>query len=394
MNPNPPSCEADGLPGAAPAGPAQIVGLQAPHGPVGVVERPVSPASPFAARVTLALLLAASCVGLAWILLPFYAAILWGVIIATISLPLYRRLLPRLNHRRNLAAATVMAVVLVAGVFPLALLSAALAREATLIYGLIDSGEWDPAVYIRGLFDALPAWLAALFDRFGLVDFDTLQRRLVAAAAQGTQIIAAQALAIGLDTFDFVMSLFIALYLAFFLVRDGTGLARTIWSAIPLAAVHKRELIAKFVAVVRATVKGSLLVAAIQGALGGLAFWALGVSGAVIWGVLMAFLALVPLVGASLVWLPVAAYFMLVGATWKAVALVAFGALVIGSIDNLLRPMLVGRDTRLPDYVVMITTLGGISVFGINGVVIGPAIAAMFVAVWHIVMEVQAAGEP
>ncbi|WP_290891301.1 AI-2E family transporter [Arenimonas sp.] len=352
------------------------------------------PASPFAARVTMALLLVASCLGLAWILVPFYAAILWGVIIATMSSPLYARLLPRLKQRRNLTAALVLMVVLVAGVFPLALLSASLAREATQIYELIDSGAWDPAVYIRGLFDALPAWLGALFDRFGLVDFDTLQRRLVAAAAQGTQAIASQALAIGLDTFDFVMSLFIALYLAFFLVRDGSGLARTVGSAIPLAAVHKRELIAKFVAVVRATIKGSLLVAAIQGALGGLAFWALGVGGALIWGVVMAFLALVPLVGATLVWLPVAAYFLLVGAFWKAGALLVFGALVIGSIDNLLRPMLVGRDTRLPDYVVMITTLGGISVFGINGVVIGPAIAAMFVAVWHIVMEAPPAGKP
>lgn len=214
-------------------------------------DRPEPPVSPLAPRLTLAL--------------PFYAAILWGVIIATLSLPLYARLLPRLKQRRNLTAALVMLVVLVVGVLPLALLSASLANEATQAYAQIKSGAWDPGVYIRGLFDALPAWMAALFSRFGLVDFDTLQARLIAAAAQDTQVIAAQALAIGLDTFDFVTSLFIALYLAFFLVRDGAGLARTAWSAIPLAAAHKRVLIAKFVAVVRATVKGSLLVAAIQG---------------------------------------------------------------------------------------------------------------------------------
>jgi len=385
--------------GAAPASPSAAAAHEERGGSTSRAEVEAKaqaevPVSPFAARVTMALLLLASCVGLAWILVPFYAAILWGVIIATMSSPLYGRLLPHLKHRRNLTAALVLVVVLVAGVFPLALLTASMAREATQIYALIDSGAWDPAVYIRDLFDALPAWLAALFDRFGLVDFDTLQRRLVAAFAQGTQVIAAQALAIGLDTFDFVMSLFIALYLAFFLIRDGSSLARTVGSRIPLAAVHKRELIGKFQVVVRATVKGSLLVAAIQGALGGLAFWALDVSGALIWGVIMAFLALVPVVGAGLVWLPVAAYFMLVGATWKAVALLVFGALVIGSIDNVLRPILVGRDTRLPDYVVLITTLGGISVFGINGVIIGPAIAAMFVAVWHIVMEAPPAGKP
>ena len=98
----------------------------------------------------------------------------------------------------------------------------------------------------------------------------------------------------------------------------------------------------------------------------------------------MAFLSLLPAVGAALVWLPVAAYFLLTGALWQGIALIAYGVLVIGLVDNLLRPVLVGKDTRMPDYLVMITTLGGMAVFGINGFVIGPAIAAMFIAAWHI----------
>src|SRR6185503_9216572 len=101
-------------------------------------------------------------------------------------------------------------------------------------------------------------------------------------------------------------------------------------------------------------------------------------------GVLMAFLSLVPVVGAALVWLPVAVYLAVTGAVWGSLALIVFGVLVIGLVDNLLRPMLVGRDTRLPDALVMITTLGGVATFGVNGLVLGPAIAAMFVAVWHI----------
>ena len=135
---------------------------------------------------------------------------------------------------------------------------------------------------------------------------------------------------------------------------------------------------------IRATVKGSLLVAIIQGVLGGLAFWFLEVGEALLWGVLMAFLSLLPALGSALVWLPVAIYFLMTGALWQGISLILFGALVIGLVDNVLRPMLVGRDTRLPDYVVMIATLGGIAVFGINGLVLGPVIAAMFVAVWHI----------
>jgi predicted PurR-regulated permease PerM len=136
--------------------------------------------------------------------------------------------------------------------------------------------------------------------------------------------------------------------------------------------------------VIRAAVKGDLMVAAVQGALGGLAFWALGVGGALLWGVLMAFLSLLPIIGAALVWGPVAIYFFITGAVWQGLALFAFGLLVIGLIDNLLRPMLVGKDAHMPDYVVMITTLGGMAVFGINGFILGPVIAAMFIAVWHI----------
>jgi len=125
-------------------------------------------------------------------------------------------------------------------------------------------------------------------------------------------------------------------------------------------------------------------VAAIQGALGGLAFWALGISGALLWAVLMMFLSLLPALGGALVWGPLALYLLLTGAVWKGVLLCVFGVLVIGLVDNLLRPILVGKDTRMPDYVVMVSTLGGMAVFGVNGFVLGPVIAAMFIAVWQI----------
>ena len=240
------------------------------------------------------------------------------------------------------------------------------------------------------MFNALPDWVGALLDRFGLVNFSALQRRISAALAQGSQFLATQALGIGQLTVEFITSLFISLYLAFFLLRDGESLARTLRNAVPLAPEHKRELISKFTTVIRATVKGNLLVAVIQGALGGLAFWVLGVGGPLLWAVLMAFLSLLPAIGAGLVWLPVALYFFVTGGIWQGIALCAWGVLVIGLVDNLLRPILVGKDTRMPDYVVMITTLGGMVVFGINGFVIGPAIAAMFMAVWHIYAATRA----
>lgn len=326
-------------------------------------------------------------IGLAWILLPFYGTIMWGAIIALLFAPLYRRMLPRLRRRRTLAALLTLLLVLVLVILPMVLISAALAREAAQLYEQLQSGAVNPGRYFRDLFDALPASVSALLDRFGLFDFESLQARLSALLAQGSKFMATQALSIGQNTFQFVASIFIALYLAFFLIRDGELISRSLQRAIPLAPSHKRELLQKFATVIRATVKGNLLVALIQGSLGGLAFWFLGIKGAVLWTVVMAFMSLLPAVGAGLVWAPVAIYFLVTGAIWQGVALVAYGVLVIGLVDNLLRPILVGKDTRMPDYVVMISTLGGMTVFGINGFVLGPTIAAMFIAVWQIFGE-------
>jgi predicted PurR-regulated permease PerM len=201
---------------------------------------------------------------------------------------------------------------------------------------------------------------------------------------KGGQVLAPQALSIGMNTFEFVISLGIMLYLLFFLMRDGRRLADSIKEAVPLRTEQKSALFSRFADVVRATVKGGILVAIAQGALGGLAFWFLGVHAALLWAVLMAFLSLVPAIGAGLVWVPVAIYFLATGAIWQGLALIAYGVLVIGLVDNLLRPFLVGKDTKLPDYVVLISTLGGIDVFGLNGFVLGPLIAAIFMVTWEI----------
>ena len=298
--------------------------------------------------------------------------------------PLYRWLLRRLRQRRVPTALLTLLIVLVIVILPLALVAATMAREAALAVQRLQSGELNPALYFRSVFDALPAWMISLLERLGVGNFDALQRWLSTALAQASQVVATQALRIGHDTFDFIVGLFLALYLAFFLIRDGQAITLSVHRALPLAPQHQQELLDKFTTVIRATVKGNLLVAAIQGALGGLAFWLLDIEAAVLWAVVMAFLSLLPAVGAAIVWLPVALYFLLTGATMEGVALIAYGVLVIGLIDNLLRPALVGKDTRMPDYVVLLTTLGGMSVFGINGFVLGPTIAAMFVAVWHI----------
>ncbi|MBC7958186.1 MAG: AI-2E family transporter [Cytophagales bacterium] len=332
----------------------------------------------------LLLLLATVSLALIWVLLPFYGTILWACIIALLFTPVHRWLLDRLKYRRTLAALLTLLVVVVMVLVPFALISAALAREAMLVFDRLQSGEWDLVLKLHQLFDRLPGPAMTLLDWFGLDDFGALQRRLSEGLAKGTQFIGTRALSIGQNTFEFVADLFITTYIAFFLIRDGEALTRAIRRAIPLEPPDKAELVDKFTTVIRATVRGNLLVAAIQGTLGGLAFWFLGVGAALLWGVLMAFLSLLPAIGAALVWFPVSLYFFATGATWQGLALLAYGVLVIGLVDNLLRPFLVGKDTGMPDYVVMITTLGGMAVMGINGFVLGPTIAAMFIAVWHI----------
>ncbi len=152
----------------------------------------------------------------------------------------------------------------------------------------------------------------------------------------------------------------------------------------PFRKAHKQSLESKFATVIRATVKGNLVVAAAQGALGGIIFAILDIQGAVLWGVLMAFLSLLPAVGASLIWGPVSIYFIATGNVTQGLILAAYGVLVIGLVDNFLRPILVGKDTKLPDYIVLISTLGGMSIFGLTGFVIGPTIAALFLACWDI----------
>jgi predicted PurR-regulated permease PerM len=334
-------------------------------------------------RALLPLLVAVSA-ALVVVLLPFYAAIMWGVILALLFTPLYRWMLLKVCRQPTLAALCTMVVVILIVIIPATLVMIALAQEASAIYLRLQSGELNPALYFRHIFDRLPDWVTAVLDRLGLANFNTLQRRITTAMAQGSQFAATQVFNIGQNTFEFVISMFIALYLAFFLIRDGNTVVRAIGRAIPLAPSHKQQLWEKFATVVRATVKGNLLVAAIQGALGGLAFWFLGVGGALLWAVVMAALSLLPAIGAAMVWLPVALYFLATGAIWQGLSLMAYGVLVIGLVDNLLRPVLVGKDTLMPDYVVMITTVGGMAVFGINGFVLGPLIAAMFLAVWHI----------
>jgi predicted PurR-regulated permease PerM len=339
---------------------------------------------------TLIVLLVAVSLGFAAILWPFYGAILWATVLAIVFAPLYRRLLRDMGGRRNIAALVGMLIIVTMVILPLTLTAASLLQEATSLYETIEAGQTDFGQFIQQVVNALPTWATDILDRLGLSNLSEIQQRVSSALVQGSKFLAAQALSIGKGTANFVISLFIMLYLLFFFLRDGSALAKRIKDAIPLPPEQKRALFTKFTIVIRAMFKGTLLVAIVQGALGGLIFWFLGIHAPVLWGVVMGLFSLVPALGAAVVWLPTAIYFLATGSIWEGIVLIAFGAFVIGLVDNLLRPFLVGKDTELPDYLVLISTLGGIAMFGLNGFVIGPVIGAMFIAVWDIFSETQA----
>ena len=338
---------------------------------------------------SLVILLGLVTVAFIWILLPFYGAVFWAVILGILFAPMQRRLQLKFGWQRNLTSLLTLSICLVIAILPVIILSVLLVQEGAMLYKNIESGELDIAGYVSHFKHSLPPYFQHLLDRFGMGELNGLREKIIKSAMKGSEFFATQAFSFGQGTFDFVVSFFIMLYLLFFFLRDGAELARKVRTAVPLEEHQKRRLQLKFNRVVRATVKGNLLVAITQGALGGLIFWFLDIPSALLWAVLMAFLSLLPAVGAGIVWAPVAAFFLLSGAIWQGVVLGLFGVFVIGLVDNVLRPILVGKDTKMPDYMILISTLGGLAVFGLNGFVIGPLIAALFMSSWAMFVETK-----
>lgn len=330
------------------------------------------------------LLLTAVSIGFAAILWPFMGAVFWAVVLAILFYPLKRRLQQRMPQHHNLATFITLLLCLLGVILPLILIGFSVANETILIYNRIAEGQINFGAYFQQINAAMPSWLVGFLERINLASAQAIQDKLSSVATEAGKLLAGQVVQLGQNTLGFIVSFGVMLYLLYFLLRDGQTLVTRLRDAIPMNPVHKRNLANKFATVIRATVKGNVAVAIAQGALGGLIFWILGIQGPVLWGVVMAFLSLLPAVGASLIWGPVAIYFLSTGAVTHGLILTAYGILVIGLVDNVLRPILVGKDTKIPDYIVLISTLGGMSLFGLTGFVIGPAIAALFIACWDI----------
>ncbi len=319
------------------------------------------------------------------LLKPFFSAILWAVLLAIIFAPIQQRLARALPKRANLSAFLTLVTILLIVIIPLGIITGMLAKEGAVLYQRVNSGEINVQLWIDKARESLPI-ITKLAERFD-INLTDLKQQMSSAAVASSKFLATQAFSIGQGYVEFALSFVIMLYLTFFFLRDGRKLIQLIIHALPLGNERELLLFGKFAEVARATVKGNLLVAIVQGSLGGFIFWVLGIQGVVLWAVVMTILSLLPAVGSALVWAPAAIYLLAMGQIWQGVALILFGTFVIGLVDNVLRPILVGRDTKLPDYLVLLSTLGGLALFGLNGFVIGPVIAALFLAFWQIFMQ-------
>lgn len=341
------------------------------------------------ARLFLLALVGFATLAFIWLMGPFSGAILWAVVAAVVFAPLNDALLGLMPGARNRAALATLGIISVLVVVPAMLLGGALLNEASLAYAHVQGGNIDVGHLLAKLHAMVPDWARGWLAAVGLDDPEAIRARLGQSVSTILQSLVGRLLSIGQGALGFFLALGVMLYLTFFLLRDGPALTERIERAIPLHNHQRAVLVSKFVTVVRATIKGSLVVAVLQGAVGGLTFWLLGLPGALLWGVAMGVFSLFPSVGTGLVWVPVALYLLATGAIWQGVVLFACGFFIISSVDNVVRPILVGRDARMPDYIVLLATLGGFDLMGFNGFVLGPVIAALFMAAWEIFDEAQ-----
>ena len=338
----------------------------------------------FENRAFIALVLLVT-VAFVWTLSGFLLPVFWATVLALLFTPLFGWFRRRMRGHESLAALATLLTVFVAVIAPLIGLGVAVTGEALEVYDGVASGEVDVTERIAQV-EALLPQLTRRAEELG-VDLDRVRENAASTAVTVGRTVAGGLLGLGQRTLQFVLLLAVTLYVLFFFLRDGDRLRATLIRALPLGDPREERLLTKFAAVTRATVKGTFVISAIQGTIGGVAFALLGLGSPVLWGVVMTVFSLIPAVGATIIWAPAALYLLLSGQVVQALILTGVGAGIMGTVDNALRPILVGRDAGMPDYLILLSTLGGLGTFGVSGLVIGPVVAGLFLTVWELFTE-------
>jgi predicted PurR-regulated permease PerM len=314
---------------------------------------------------------------LCWLMVqPFTNVILWAVVLAVVFYPMHRRIRARVGNP-SLAAILSMLLVVLLILLPATFITIAVVRE------LAGAAESLQAGVQRLSNTSTTPGLGWVLERLrGYVDIDPaaaqkfLGERLTALAGA----LASSTLLVVGGAVGAVVQMVLVVFTLFYMFRDGDRIRRAIYDVLPLERIQMQDIALRTRDVIAATIYGVLVISAIQGTLGTIIFWILGLPSPLLWGVVMFFLSMIPMAGAFLVWVPAAIYLALTGAYVKAVVLVGWGILVIGTIDNFLSPRLVGRRARLHELLIFFAVLGGLQVFGVLGVVLGPVVIAITLA--------------
>lgn len=318
---------------------------------------------------------------------PFAQPLLWATLAAIMFQPLYRHMLRLMRGRRNSAAGLSLLAIFLVIMLPAAWIGAMVVQQALVLVETLQKQPPDLAALFDQVYTSLPRIAREAIDRAGWADITRVQTRVQELVTESAGLIAGQAVSIGSGALSFFLSFGVALYVMFFLLRDGERIGRTVLCAVPVERSIADRLAERFLGIVRATIKGTGVVAVVQGVLGWIAMIIAGIPSALLFGVVMAIFALIPVIGAGGVWLPVGLWLLITGDSWQGIFMLLTGFFVISSADNVLRPILVGRDTGIPDWIILITTLGGISLVGFSGIVLGPLVAGLFLASWSILRE-------
>ena len=315
---------------------------------------------------------------------PFLKPLLLGALLAGLFHPLYRWITRLLGGRQSLGAAVTLVVLLVLGLGPISAFFGIVVQQ-----GLTVSDQAIPWLN-RHLGAAnmsnVHEWLVHRFP--ALADYMPSQEQLLqqvgTAAKTAGAFLVSFASRMTAMTAVFLLNLFVMLYAMFFFFKDGHKILERILYYLPLSDEDETLMLARFTSITRATVKGTLVIGIIQGALSGVAFWVAGIDGAALWGTVMTILSIIPGIGAPLVWVPAVILLFVNGQYLTATLLLVWCGAVVGTIDNFLRPVLVGRDAKMPDLLILIGTLGGLFLFGPIGFIVGPIICGLFLTVWDI----------
>jgi predicted PurR-regulated permease PerM len=307
---------------------------------------------------------------------PFMGAIAWALALAIVARPLHRWIASRMEKRPGLAAGLAVALIALVIVAPAVFVGQQLVKEtantANTIQEVTKDGKWRENLTQKS--PRIGSLISALEKNGAIVN--EVQNLAGAVGKYVSGVVAGSAWA--------VVELLLTLFILFFLFRDREQSMQALRSLVPLSGRETNEVMTRVADTVHATVYGTLVVAAVQGTLGGLIFWWLGLPAPILWGAVMAVLAIIPVLGAFVVWVPAAIFLAGTGQPGKALILTAWGAIVIGLIDNLLYPVLVGKRLRMHTVPVFFSIVGGLMFFGAAGLVLGPVVLALAVAVLDI----------